>query len=499
LQHGYAGYWNAPIFYPTPNTFALSEPQALTGIVYAVLRSLSTDITAYNLVVLFSLTLNGLAARRMLKVSGVSDVGALLGGAFAVALPFAMKELGVIQLLALYAPLFALAELCVVLQGKATAATWLKLAAACVATLWTCIYYALFLAPLLALGLVLALVSRRVSLRPRAHGSAVVAALALSVLCAAPLYRAQQHALAAHHRSASAVRNGSATVNAYLRMPDNAPLARVVPLPKGKRSARNMFPGTALVLLAALGFWRERNGTNKLWVLYCGGALVFALVLSFGTRWSVFGYSIYEHWIQAALPGYAQLRSPYRLAAFVDLYLVALAGFGIDGCLKWRAGSTKRAWVPAALLLCTLELVPWPQPLQRFPSEQLTAPWVQWLAEHPGGAVAMVPPAKSGKSKDYEPVTLAMLQSLAHGHPLVDGYSGFFPAANDALTEKLRHFPNPATLHALQHWPVRYVVIDDAWANAQHVKPDDTVRWKSAMTSVQASAGRTVYEMRVGQ
>src|SRR4051794_8873345 len=30
LARGYAGYWDAPIFYPTPGAFALSEAQALT-------------------------------------------------------------------------------------------------------------------------------------------------------------------------------------------------------------------------------------------------------------------------------------------------------------------------------------------------------------------------------------------------------------------------------------------------------------------------------------
>ena len=31
IGDGFSDYWNAPIFYPTPGAFALSEPQPLTG------------------------------------------------------------------------------------------------------------------------------------------------------------------------------------------------------------------------------------------------------------------------------------------------------------------------------------------------------------------------------------------------------------------------------------------------------------------------------------
>src|SRR5262245_53059810 len=35
IRHLYAGYWNAPIFAPATDTFALSEPQPLSGVFFA--------------------------------------------------------------------------------------------------------------------------------------------------------------------------------------------------------------------------------------------------------------------------------------------------------------------------------------------------------------------------------------------------------------------------------------------------------------------------------
>jgi hypothetical protein len=139
--------------------------------------------------------------------------------------------------------------------------------------------------------------------------------------------------------------------------------------------------------------------------------------------------------------------------------------------------------------------VPFGLATRRFPSEALHAPWVTWLAQHPdGGAVAMVPPALSGKVADYEPITLAMLQSLKHHHPLIDGYSGFFPYASDRLATRSLHFPSPGAVHALRHGRVRYVVVDNAWL--AHESPE-TVRdaWWNATRTVFSSSERNIYEL----
>ncbi|MCA1554658.1 MAG: hypothetical protein LC737_09800, partial [Chloroflexi bacterium] len=55
-----------------------------------------------------------------------------------------------------------------------------------------------------------------------------------------------------------------------------------------------------------------------------------------------------------------------------------------------------------------------------------------------------------------------MLASLLHGHALVNGYSGFTPARQMQLAERLNHFPDDASiavLHELAHEGVRYLIV----------------------------------------
>jgi hypothetical protein len=101
LQLGdlYRHYWDAPIFHPTPGAFALSEPQPLTGLVFAPIAwSTRNPVLAYNLVLLVVLTLNGWAAARLARRLGASTGPAAAAGVLAQALPFVAAQLGVLQL-----------------------------------------------------------------------------------------------------------------------------------------------------------------------------------------------------------------------------------------------------------------------------------------------------------------------------------------------------------------------------------------------------------------
>ena len=103
------GYWNAPIFSPTRGAFAFSDPQPLTGAVFHVLTLLGIGATvAYALILLGALTLNGVAAARLLDGVGAGFVPASLGGALMVALPFVANEFGVLQLMMVFPMLFGL-------------------------------------------------------------------------------------------------------------------------------------------------------------------------------------------------------------------------------------------------------------------------------------------------------------------------------------------------------------------------------------------------------
>jgi len=308
------GYWDAPIFYPERDSFALSEPQALTGLLFALLRLLMNPAGAYNGVLLFALVANGVAARHLLRISGVGAAAASLGGLLAVAASFALKELGVLQLLALYGPLLAIAELCRIWHGEGGWA-FVRLALFWAVTLWTCVYLALLLSPFLALGIGLTGLRRKLQLRPVA---AVALALAIALSAAAPLLAVQRRALASQQRSADAIRSGSASVYAYVRLKPSSFGARINPWLRARPEQRSLFPGTALLLLAVSGLCIEWRGQRRSWLLFCAGACLLAIVLSFGTRWTMLGFKPYEWLVQRLIPGFAQLRVGVRVAVVAD-------------------------------------------------------------------------------------------------------------------------------------------------------------------------------------
>ena len=494
FAHGLAGYWDAPIFHPARNAFAFSEPQALTAVPFALLRPLLGPAGAYNATLLLGLWLNALAGRRLLRLSGVSQHAATCGGALVLGLPFVFKELGVLQLTVLAPLLLVLAELVLLLRAPRPAAI-LRAALAYAAVLWTCTYYALLLVLLLVPAGVL-LLARRASRRRLLHargGRSLALAALLLVLAAAPLLLVQRAALASFERSPDVIRRGSASGWAYGRLPAGSASARVLPALAARPGKRSLYPGATLIALAFAGLYADRRGPRRRLVGCVFAALVLALLVSFGTRLSLLGLQPYAL-LQHSLPGFEQLRSPYRMAVLVQLQMVVLAGFGLDALgRRLRASSHHARWAalaPALLVaLALLETAPWGVGVRRFPEEALREPWVAWLAAHPGGPVAMVPPSQSGKARDYEPTALAMLQGLRHGHPLVNGYSGFFPRKARRLAFHLAGFPKRDHVRALRRAGVTYAVVDLAWLARQ---PHDPAAL-TALRRVFADRTRAIY------
>ena len=454
LLVGYADYWDAPIFYPTPGSFALSEPQPLTGLVFAPLAWVTGNpVLAYNLVLLLVLTLNGAAAYLLARFLHTSILSALVTGLFAAALPFVSNEWGVLQLTVIAPFLLMLAGLVawfdcqqpwtIGMIGGGVAAAFL-----------TCGYYGLFLTLFLPLGFLILL--RRAWFQST-HLRVGLLVLVLTALVLVPILLGQRQYTQAYTRSTDTIRTNSAQPLDYLRLPTTSWGDGVLPwLITEGGSGQKLYPGTGLLLLAILGAAAGWPTRWRRWVLFCLLGVLVAVALSLGYNLQLgswFPYDLIRH----TLPGFQQLRSPFRLALPGQLCLLGLMPLGWDWLWRhshWLAGGI--------LVLGLLELLPLPARLTPFSQTEITAPWVEWLAEQPDGVVAMIPFPVRGRVRDYQPTLIAMHQSLVHGHPLVNGYSGFFPNAYDQLRQEMAAFPTTGWCD-LARLDVTYLVISRDW------------------------------------
>jgi hypothetical protein len=521
LQVGdlFRSYWDAPIFHPEPGTFALSEPQPLTGLVFTPISLVTgSPVVAYNLVLLLALTLNGLAAARLARRLGVAEVPAVLAGVLAQALPFVVvNELGVLQLAMVFPMLFlADAVLAWARPGspEVTAATvepdaeseveagreaeepepdeeaapepeptarraeWtraLAIGAWLSATFLTCGYYGLFTV-LIVVPAALVLV-RRDWIGPHRLAQ-LAAAVALFAVTSAPVLIPQARYTSAYSRPEAAILGNSAAPRAFLTLDSRLPGADL-PWLIQERGER-LYPGTVLLVLAVagvvlVGLTSAGRRYRRDGVLFVGVVVVLGGLVSLGLRLSIFGWQPYQL-VRSYVPGFDDLRSPFRAGVLAQAFLVPLAAVALDR--TWtafrrapeQAGRVGRVACVALVVVGLAEVWPVSQPMVEVPSVGYGTDWVDWLAadQDPGagdGSVAFVPFPANGSYVSYEDTTVWMLAGLDHGRPLVNGYSGLFPGRYDELEGAMRAgFPSGKTTDLLVGARVSWVVTSRVWA-----------------------------------
>ena len=182
IPHLWFGYWDAPISFPHAGAFGLSDPQPLTGLLFAIeTLFIGNSFLAYNLCLMGILLLNGYGAYRLALTTSGDRSPAVLLGALAVGLPWVANELGVLQLTVLFPALFAFERLARFVKtpdyrnglilGFWTAATYLSSS-----------YFGLHLSLFLCLAAVLTLAKERRLSLATAKRMAAAAALAATAI-----------------------------------------------------------------------------------------------------------------------------------------------------------------------------------------------------------------------------------------------------------------------------------------------------------------------------
>ena len=500
LRHGLQGLWDAPIFYPYPNTLAYSEHLLGIAVLTAPVQWLSGNaVVTYNVAFLLSYVLAG-AGMYLLTASLTGNRLAAVVAAVAFAfLPFRVSHVAHLQVLMYgWMPIGlwalhrffgsgsrrALATFVVVflLQGLSNG------------------YYLYFFAlP------VVAVIAFELWRRPehRTHRIAQLGvAGALTLLVLAPIIttyyqvRTDQQLV----RSREDIAWYSADVASYL---EGSPALTLwgdtlssapgrLPADPRRGGETDLFPGLVLPLLAALGIGsiggsgftvtrahNQRHGSpsvRPVALLYAGIGTA-ALLLTLGPEPTAWGHRLpfsgpYD-WLLAVVPGLDGLRVPARLAVVVYLALAVLAATGMVAVvtrLSQRLGVIVVVLVSAVLVA---EGHRGPMPIVSFEPRLAVDDQRAYagLRAAPPGPVLELP------IQGDEPGDTLTFQywTLEHGHPIVNGYSGyssplfhFLAGPSSPLRE---HEQLDDVLRACRALGIRYLVVHEPFFDLATSRP----------------------------
>ena len=499
-QAGYRAYWDAPIFYPAQGTFSYSEAQPTTVLVAPVLWCGGSIALAYNLYLLLSLFLNGVLMQRLLRSEGFLPPIALATGLLAQLLPFVSWQLGVLQLTLLWPSLWTVtAGLQFVRQPG-----WLKaveLGLAFSVTYASCNYYGLFLSVLLPPAAIWFLNARWRSVRSWGQ---LLLALGVSGALLAPLVSQQRSQSRQHtwERDEATVLSLSAHTEDYL----DTPSVQWLEAWEGDSPRRNLWtlgPGLLKLLWAGVGLCLGLlNPALRRWTLFATTFAILGWMYSLGPGGDLWGLCPYDG-LRQYLPGFAQIRSPFRFAMFVQLGVLWLGAAGLQTLSQWATHpDLSRRWRSLAggvalgvTVACLLETIPAEPRTHTLEVSRPLPLWVEYLRDElpPRSVVACLPFSFGPNVEDYEVEARWMLWSTQHGHTLLNGYSGYFPDGYVALKTELLQFPDDGVTR-LQQMGAEYVVVEQDFESEAVIRQHPATRaWEWIFSDEQA--GVDVYRL----
>ncbi|MEW6319845.1 MAG: DUF3108 domain-containing protein [Acidobacteriota bacterium] len=477
--------FDANIFHPAPGTLTYSDHQLVQALVVAPLYAVTGDaVLGYNVVLLLSIALSGLAMHALVQGVSGSPWGAYAAGLAWACWPYRTAHLLHIQLQALFLlPLALLALHRVAAAGRRRDAVALGVAAGLQAVV--SVYYGVMTAvTLIVAGTVLAVTTGQWRSRRLIGGLALAGVVGLLVVAPVLPPYLRSGAGEGFGRNLYEAANHAAGVASYTQVPPSnllygrTGLLSPRPPAAGSRDRsgveHQMFPGLVLLVLTAAGAWRGWRDGARPAVAASAALIATGIVLSAGPEGVRFVYAaLYD-----AVFGFQAIRAPARFAVVAVAGACVLAGFALRGLPDSRRGRLAGIVVIGVL---AAEYVNAPLALVEAPPR--TTPVGQWLRQAPEpGAVVHLPLDMDVGN------TPAMVQSLEHWRPLVNGYSGQRPAFFTAVVESLAGLPSPDAYATLKELDVRFVVSNDPLPGAGEAA--------SPLVERAALDGGHIYEVR---
>ena len=478
--HGLDGFWDAPMFFPYPSSLAYSEHLLGVAIFTAPLQWLTDNpILVYNLAYLASFVLAGTGMYLLTTSITGSRLAGMIGGMAFAFLPYRADQASHLQVL-LYGwmpvglwglhryfysgqrKMLIVFALAFVLQGFSNGYFFYFFAAIVVIVACVEVIYRVRQRPIMLVDLTCTALLM----------GAMVAPIAIAYLDV----RTDMSLV----RTRSEMVMFSADTTSYLHAsPDLSLWGNTL---QGGGLETKLFPGFGLLTLAALGLitpfaFKTASKTNlkRLAATY-GTVAAVSFVISLGPEPSFDGILLtttgpYD-WLLSVIPGFDGLRVPARSAIAVFLGLAVLASIAMR-CLVDRL--SRRAAIAVTLVIMTVIAAEGYHTRRMVPfhpdgpeAERATT---EWLRQLPPGPAIVLP---FYERTDHVPNTMrSVYATLQHGHPLVNGFSGF-------STPLVRYFEDSTklrdyrqyndVLNGLRAVGVRYVVIHGhRFRNAEEV------------------------------
>ncbi|MCX6545287.1 MAG: discoidin domain-containing protein [Acidobacteria bacterium] len=477
ILHGLAGLWNAPFFFPLQDTLALSEHLLGIALFTAPLQWLTRNpVLVYNAAFLGSYVLAGTGMYFLARLLwGRRDAAAIGALAFAFA-PYRAVQASHLQVLMSGWMPISLWGLHTYFRTGSRGALAVATTAFVVLGLsngYFLYFFALPVAVLAAAELARRAVSgpdRTTTPLARSVSDLAIALIAVVVVFApiAAAYLRAQSTLGLH-RSLGELREFSATTADYLKIPP-ALWLWTSRLASGT-AEHSLFPGVFTVGLAVIALsWLRRSPAASATAGDESGrrflVIVYVVVCAIAAWLTLgpFAPGPYRALIDL-MPGFGVLRVPARFMVIVALALAVLASAGAAWILQRL--SRRAAFCVAGLVSCAIVLEGYSGPLRmkRFdpsqPGRQRINAWLE--SGQPGGVLELPISAD-------DPVAITLpyqFNTLLHGHPIVNGYSG-----HGSVLQNLLGGPGSplngtdadieATIVGLRSIGVRYVVLNEA-------------------------------------
>lgn len=451
--------FDANIFFPERWTLAFSETLLVPGVLATPMRWLGAGpILVHNIVLLSGFALSGVGMALLVRMlTGCGGAGAIAGLVFAF-LPYRIAHFPHLQLQQTQCLPFAMWGFHRLLStGRVRDGVLMGVFTA--GQVLSCAYYGLFLVPYMVIvcGVTLLFRQRR---EDSAAPSSVIArgllvAAAITVTATAPLARAYLAArTVVGERAAAEVAFGSATWRDYVTAP-------AVNLLYGGTFSRvaepehALFPGFVAVVLALIAlsppavFGRRttNDGPRTTVVAYTLG-LVLAFDVSLGFNGLTYGL-LYDYVVP-----FRSLRIPARMGIMVGLSLAVLAGCGVASIAARVSAPARRTILAAIGALILIEYASRPIPLQPIPA---AIPEVYADLLRDGGSVSPAALVEYPMSARDDPTY--MYYSTFHWQPLVNGYSGFFPASYTEVVAASQDLPGDAFIDLIKRRGARYLAV----------------------------------------